>query len=59
LRFNGSDVLVGGKLLITGNGSSMLMEVNADGSVDVSLNGAPYANYPSASALPQYNAVCP
>ena len=59
LRFNGSDVLVGGKLLITGNGSSMLMEVNADGSVDVSLNGAPYANYPSASDLPQYNAVCP
>ena len=58
LRYNASKVLVGGKLLIEGNSSSMLVEVNADGSVDVSLNGSPYASYPSSSDLPQYNAVC-
>ena len=58
LKYNASKVLVGGKMLIEGNSSSMLVEVNADGSINVSLNGSPYASYPSSSDLPQYNAVC-
>ena len=58
LRFNGSDALVGGKLLITGNASSLLVEANGDGSISVYLDGALYNTYDSASELPQYNAVC-
>ena len=60
LAFNSSDLLVGGSLTVTGGGSSnMVVSVNADGSINVFLNGVLYANYSSAEDLPQYNAVCP
>jgi hypothetical protein len=59
LRYNASKVLTGGVLVVSGNASEMHISVNADGSIDVTLNGSDYAHYPSASDLPQYNAVCP
>lgn len=60
LVFDSSDLLVGGALTVTGyNSSNMQVSVNADGSINVFLNGLLYSNYSSASDLPQYNAVCP
>ena len=59
LVFDGSDLLIGGALTVTGNSSNMQLSVNADGSINVFLNGLLYANYSSAADLPQYNAVCP
>ncbi len=59
LRYNANKVLTGGVLVVSGNASEMRIAVNADGSIDVTLNGPHYASYPSASDLPQYNAVCP
>lgn len=59
LAFNSSELLVGGALTVTGNGTDMQITIKADGSVEVLLNGAGYATYDSAADLPQYNAVCP
>ena len=59
LVFDGSDLLIGGALTVTGNSSNMQLSVNADGSINVFLNGLLYANYSSAADLLQYNAVCP
>jgi|GEM_PF-1782277 len=59
LAFDSSELLAGGTLTVTGNSSDMLISVNADGTINVYLNGALYANYSSATDLPQYNAVCP
>ena len=58
LVFDSSDLLVGGTLTITGNSSDMLISVNADGTINVYLNGILYSNYNSAVDLPQYGAVC-
>jgi hypothetical protein len=60
LQYNSSHSLTGGTLLITGaNSTEMILTVNPDGSIDTTLNGAPYASYASASDLPQYGSVCP
>jgi len=59
LVFDGSDLLIGGALTITGNSSNMQVSVNADETINVYLNDLLYGNYSSAADLPQYNAVCP
>lgn len=59
LVFDDSDLLIGGALAVVGNNSDMQVSVNADGTINVYLNGLLYANYSSAADLPQYNAVCP
>ncbi len=58
LTFNSSELFVGGALTIAGNNSDMQLMVNADGSMNAQLNGQSYANYGSASELPQYSTVC-
>ena len=58
LKFNKNEILVGGKFLVNGDASNILVEANSDGSISVYLNGALYNTYDSASDLPQYNAVC-
>lgn len=48
-----------GEISIVGNGSNITMVFNADESVDVSLNGQPYASYATCDDLPSLDAGCP
>ena len=48
-----------GEISIVGNSSNIKMVFNADESVDVLLNGQPYASYITCDDLPSLDAGCP